>query len=452
MQTVCILGRQPKLGLVELESLYGASVITPIGTQAALLDITPNEVDFDRLGGSTRSCEVLKIVETRDWPALTGHLLTILDSLVAYLPEGKVRLGITHIGHGVSPKTLNATGLTLKRSVKAMGRSIRVVPNTTHELNTAQVLHNQLTGLTGIELVIIPDKSRTIIARTVHSQDINAYAARDQKRPKRDARVGMLPPKLAQLIINLVVGTTEPLSKAVVLDPFCGTGVVLQEALLMGYGVQGTDLEPRMIEYSQVNLDWLANDTNFVLQSPKFALEQGDATNHSWNPLPNFIACETYLGRPLSGMPRPEILSDIMSDVDTIHRKFLLNVAKQVRPGFRMCLAVPAWRVSTHRSDLLTGRASSPASPSGAENRFSFAVLSHSTSSTAPSVPRRENNFSTQLRGTRTNDGFLHLKTLGNLEELGYNRVRFVHVRNQDLIYHRPEQLVARELVILERK
>ncbi len=36
---------------------------------------------------------------------------------------------------------------------------------------------------------------------------------------------------------------------------------MLQEALLMGYEVYGTDLEPRMIDYSQANLGWL--DKNF---------------------------------------------------------------------------------------------------------------------------------------------------------------------------------------------
>lgn len=394
MQTVCILGRQPALGLAELESLYGADVITPLGDYAALLDLSPTEVDFNRLGGSTRSCEVLEILETRDWPAIANHLSNILLEQVTALPEGKIRLGLTHIGHGVSPKTLNTTGLNLKRVIKATGRSVRVVPNTTHELNTAQVLHNQLTGSTGIELVIIPEKSRTIIARTIHSQDINAYAARDQKRPKRDARVGMLPPKLAQLIVNYAVSTTNPLSGLTVLDPFCGTGVVLQEALLMGYTAVGSDLEPRMIEFSQVNLDWFANSSPFSVPNARFSLEQGDATDHTWKPQPGFIACETYLGRPLSGLPQPEVLSDIMSDVDTIHRKFLRNVAQQTSPGFRMCIAVPAWK---------------------------------------------------------TPNGFKHLKTLGNLEELGYNRVRFVHVSNQALIYHRPEQLVARELVILQR-
>ena len=84
-----------------------------------------------------------------------------------------------------------------------------------------------------------------------------------------------------------------------------------------------------------------------------------------------------------------------MNDCDTIHTKFLKNIAKQTSLGFRMCLAVPAWK---------------------------------------------------------TRQGFKHLKTLDSLEKLGYNRLKFVHAEDKDLIYHRKGQFVGRELVILERK
>ena len=61
---------------------------------------------------------------------------------------------------------------------------------------------------------------------------------------------------------------------ALLLDPFCGTGVVLQEALLMGYDVYGTDLEPRMIDYSGANLDWLSE--RFDLSGREMRLEAGE--------------------------------------------------------------------------------------------------------------------------------------------------------------------------------
>jgi tRNA G10 N-methylase Trm11 len=386
-QSVCILGRQPALGLAELESLYGAKAIEPLGG-AALLGIDPTDIAFDRLGGTLKLAKLLTRLNTTEWAGILKYLTDTLPKHLHYIPEGKIRFGLSVYGLPIKPATLNRSGLAVKKVIKQSGRSARIVPNTDPALNTAQVIHNQLTGPTGMELLLVRQGRQTLLAQTIKVQDIGAYAARDQKRPKRDARVGMLPPKLAQIIINLA---TDEADARHILDPFCGTGVILQEALLMGYDTYGTDLEERMVDFSKDNLEWLA--TRHDLNGRTYLLETGDATSFEWQEF-DTMACETYLGRPFSTEPQPEVLQTVIRDVDTIHRKFLQNLAKQTKPGFRACIAVPAWK---------------------------------------------------------TRQGFKHLKTLDSLEELGYTQLRFVHAETKDLIYHRPEQTVARELVVLQR-
>jgi tRNA (guanine10-N2)-dimethyltransferase len=383
-QSLAILGRQPALGIAELESLYGAEALRPVGREAVCIDKASDEIEFTRLGGTIKLAKVLTVLDTTHWPELQDYLTKTIPQHLQYLPEdGKLQIGLSTYGLQVDGKRLLAAGLELKKVIKKTGRSVRLIPNKEPALNSAQVLHNHLTGPLGWELLLVRDGSQTILAQTVSVQDITAYAKRDQARPKRDARVGMLPPKLAQIIVNLATSSDQ----ACVLDPFCGTGVVLQEALLMGYSAYGTDLEPRMVEYSEANLRWLRQD------SEKWKLEVGDATSHQWQ---NFdvVAGETYLGRPFSALPAPHVLDEVMRDVDTIHQKFLRNLARQTQPGFRACIAIPAWK---------------------------------------------------------TSNGFKHLKTLDNLHELGYTRVSFVHAKREDLVYHRENQIVARELVILIR-
>lgn len=402
--SIVILGRQPALGFAELESLFGADKIQPVQRGVAHVDCDSQSFPMSRLGGTMKAARYLTDIPSTEWGAIEAFLVKTLPNHVAMRPPGKIRLGLSVYGLTVSIQKLNATGLTLKKAIRnapqTEGRSIRIVPNKSLELNTAQIIHNQLTGQTGIDLLLIRDKHKTILAQTFAVQDIEAYAARDQARPKRDARVGMLPPKLAQIIANLALSDANPLHGGVLLDPFCGTGVVLQEATLMGFDVYGTDLEPRMIEYSEANLSWLQQTQR--LPAGDWQLAIGDATTHQWNfskiqdPSSTVsIACETYLGQPFSAEPSPEKLRQVMQDVDTIHRKFLQNVARQTEPGFRMCIAVPAWK---------------------------------------------------------TKQGFKHLKTLDSLEELGYNRVSFVHADTRDLVYHRENQVVGRELVTLIRK
>ena len=52
----------------------------------------------------------------------------------------------------------------------------------------------------------------------------------------------MIPPKLARTMINLAVGENDPKS-ITVFDPFCGTGTILMEGLMVGVTVMGSDLD-----------------------------------------------------------------------------------------------------------------------------------------------------------------------------------------------------------------
>ena len=419
-KSLCILGRQPAIGRAELESLFGAAALTPLSERAIGCAMPPADIAFARLGGSVRLAKPVAELKASKWPDILRAVSDALPGLIETLPaEGKIKLGLSAIDLPVQTKQLFAAGLELKKTCKRAGRSVRLVPNTEPELSSAQVLHNQLTGELGLELLLIKTGKQTIVAQTTDVQDINAYAKRDQGRPKRDARVGMLPPKLAQILVNLAVGKIQGIEARVegiakneaetqpppytldpkpstltVLDPFCGTGVVLQEALLMGYGAYGTDLEPRMIDYSQANLDWLTN--TYTLDPSPYTLEPGDATTHQWQHPFSAVACETYLGRPLSSWPRPETLQDIIGACNVIIEKFLRNIHTQVEPGTRLCLAVPCWQSPDKR--------------------------------------------------------FYRLPLLDHLEEIGYNRVKFEHATTAELIYYRPDQIVARELLVITRK
>jgi hypothetical protein len=394
-KSIFILGRQPAIGRAELESLFGSEHLEPIGEHAMASDIPLDEIPFERIGGSIRLAKPVGEFPTANWPQVAQTTIKLLPTLTDPMPlEGKIKVGLSTFGMSVNERHLLRTGLEIKKALKAVGRSVRVVPNNEPSLNTAQVLHNQLTGDLGIELLFVRSGKQTYLAQTVRIQDIDAYAERDQGRPKRDAFVGMLPPKLAQTIINLGTGQLEPKIDNVVLDPFCGTGVVLQEALLMGYGAYGTDLEPRMIDYSRKNLEWLA--TRGTKHATSVELEVGDATNHQWEHRISAVAGETYLGRPLSNWPNPEKLQEIIGTCNVILKKFLENLAEQIPAGTRLCLAMPAW--------------------------------------------------------VGPNERIYHLSLLDSLEVLGYNRVSFSWAEAQEMVYRRPDQLVARELVVITRK
>ena len=398
--------------------MFGASALTVLSRDAVLVD---GDIELSQLGGTIKTAKLLRPIDSIELQKLTRFCAQALPEHIADLPDGKIKLGVSFYGFDFGVRAIGASALELKKTIKKLGRSVRVVPNPDPALNSAQVLHNQLTSPLGIELIFVKSGSKTYLGQTTAVQNIHDYTLRDRGRPKRDAYVGMLPPKLAQIMINLAVGSEavlppnhsafpaephEPLaseadglrvntderSDITILDPFCGTGVILQEAALLGYSVYGSDLAQRMIDYSEANLDWLRRTYDLSFDS---TLETGDATTHQWTTPFSHVAGETYLGQPLLSLPSPDKLQSIIDGCDKLHTAFLGNIASQTPSGTRMCLAVPAWKVQ---------------------------------------------------------GGFKHLKTLDDLENLGYNRLDFVNADRSDLIYHREDQIVARELVIITRK
>lgn len=384
----CILGRQPALGFAELESRFGDDAIEPLGSYAAQVNVAPDAVPFHLLGTVMKFAQPLATFDSIDWPTVISFTSEKLVELLDDMPEGKVKLGLSVYDIDVSLKTLQRTGLELKKTLRNAGRSVRVVPNTSLELNSAQVIHNRLTTEVGCELLLIRDGRQTHLARTLYVQDIDDYAKRDFGRPMRDAFVGMLPPKLAQTMLNLA--QVKPEQR--ILDPFCGTGVVLQEAALMFTEVYGTDLSERMVRYTRDNLNWLEEAYHM-----KFGAyyETADATTHTWQQPIDSVVCEVYLGQPMTTLPDKAKLDTIMAECNDITSKFLVNLRKQLKPGTRCCIAVPAW--FDHRK-------------------------------------------------------FLHLKVVDDLEKMGYNRISFKRAGNEDLIYHRENQVVARELLVITVK
>lgn len=389
---IALLGRQPLLGMAELERLYGSDSVRPFGDSAALVD--GHAIDVMRLGGSLKVGRVVHEFEARDWHSVSQAIVKNYQAAWSSA-EGKITLGISAYGFTVSPRDVQKTGIILKGKLKSAGVSLRLIPNDDAALSSATSHHNKL-GLSSnkIELLVLRSGKSVIIAESLGAQNITTLAKRDQGRPKRDAFVGMLPPKLAQLMINLAGPLTASPgeSQPIILDPFCGTGVVLQEAMLLGYQAYGTDLSEKMIRYSRDNLNWLQEA--FGIQGSWY-LHEGDAMTTSWRQPINAVVCEAYLGQPFSAPPSPAKLTEVRDNCNRIVSAFLKNIGSQIDTGTPLVVAVPAWRAS---------------------------------------------------------DGsFSRLPLIDSLGTLGYKVVGFKNLKPEDLLYYREDQVVARELLVLTK-
>lgn len=389
MKYLAILGRLPELSKAELLAQFpevaafierGENFRNSVPENLLIFDLPDKKTpDLRRLGGTQKLASYLG-----DFKATVKYLES--------LPEGKITLGVSDYRPSARPFKAQGEALKLKRILVRDGRSVRVLQNKEATLSTATSHHNQLAEKPNhVEIIL----TKGGYFRLLGVQNISEYAKRDQARPARDAKVGMLPPKLAQILLNLC----GPLPKnARILDPFCGTGVVLQEALLNGYAAYGTDLSPRMIDYSEKNLNWLTSEPTFskYLKAPDYTLEPGDATSHVWNRPVDAVAAEAFLGAPMSQPPAEIKLKQEKEHCKTILTGFLKNLAPQIAENTPVVLAVPAW--------------------------------------------------------LRPNGDYESLNLLDEVEKLGYNVVKFKNLGKDCLLYFREGQIVAREIIVLRKK
>ena len=385
---ITILGRQPELGIAELERIFGGKSISITSPQTATVEA--DFFDVQRFGGVPKAGKIVEEITASNWRQASQKIVQLFYDKWSKF-DGKITVGISVYDLDVSAREVQQLGIILKQKLKKAGVSMRLVPNTEPALNTAVSHHNKL-GLSPnkVEILIVGGNSKIIVAESTGAQNITAYANRDQKRPRRDAFVGMLPPKLAQIMINLT-GINDTQNKTL-LDPFCGTGTILQEALLMGYTAYGTDLSEKMVSYTHDNLNWLGEEYH---KSFNFKVSAQDATTAKWPAQIDAIASETYLGQPFSAPPSPAKLEEVVKNCNHIITDFLRNLHSQIQPDTPVCIAVPAWRDS--RGD------------------------------------------------------FTHLPLIETIAQLGYKPYEFHHVSKNDMLYYRENQVVARELLVLTR-
>ena len=369
---LAVLGRLSGLSLAELSAQFGNSV-RKIAPSLAVFE-SETRPDINRFGGTIKFAELLST--------------SPVDYLLSLDFSGKFVIGVSDFSKGSNRKKSLNEAMKIKKILSRKNRSCRVLANSDAVLSSATSHHNQMGEKLGhIEFIKVGKEWYLLIG----VQNITAYKNRDQARPARDAKVGMLPPKLAQILINLC----GPLPKnSRVLDPFCGTGVLLQEALLDGYLVYGTDLSSRMIEYSEKNLNWLEKSNS--LDKNRFLLSAGDATDFKWTEKIDAVACETYLGVPMSKPPVEIKLKEQKKECSRIILGFLVNLSEQIPPKTPLALAIPAWL-----------------RPSGRYER---------------------------------------LNIVDNLENMGYNVVKLNHLSQEDMLYFRDGQVVAREIIVLRKK
>ncbi len=360
-----ILGRKNRLSTAELLSVFNRQ--TEIGNTVHIIDITPEAViaafekplsrpqdSLNLLGGTVKIVEIFAETNFNEekLSSIIGEYLT--DNCAfsdTKLPYGLSVHSFTQKNEEILKKLLTK----IKKFLKEKGVNSRFINKNFTNLKTAAVIGEKLIQK-GAEIVLINGGHKVFAGRTIAIQDIEAYGRRDFERPHRDPRLGMLPPKVAQIMINLggltdinppeiQPGELKNHHPLTLYDPFVGIGTLLTEGLLMGYSVIGSDINPEVIEKSRKNINWIISDKNVFKQTHR--LFEKDATLLEKSDVPmkiDLIVTESYLGPPQSRLPSTEEINRIFGGIEDMVYKFLRAAYRLIDAGSPLIISIPAYR------------------------------------------------------------------------------------------------------------
>ncbi len=217
--------------------------------------------------------------------------------------------------------------------------SVRFLPSS--KLISSRTLRKNKLIESSTDISVFIHGDNVYIGQTKEVQDVDAYTARDVGRPDRPLSTGIMPPKLAQMMINLAQVNNF---HALLLDPFCGSGTVLQEAHLMGYkNLMGSDADHKAIDYTSKNLAW------FKIPPEDFKLSQCDARKIG-EKIPGTIGAvvtEPYLGPHREHADSYEI-ARINDELSSVYQGMINSVSTKLIPHGRIVMVFPR-RSDTNR-------------------------------------------------------------------------------------------------------
>jgi tRNA G10 N-methylase Trm11 len=307
---IFILGRDPELSLLEIISYLKARFVEhsliEYNKQFAIFEI--EDIDFGKmikdLGGT------LKIAD-------------FFEEKQLYLgKENKIRYAITSYDGNI-----DNIKEYVKEKLKLEGlKAIYVKP----KKDETQIMPSKSVNV-DLELIIYKGK----MARVIAVYDPSEYKKRDEKRPNFDP-LKVISIRLAKILINL----SQAKENSILLDPFCGIGTILQEALLMNMNVIGIDNDEKSVMQCKENLKWLGEK-----YKGKYQVYNGDARNLSkFVKHVNVVVTEPYLGPYLKKLLSFNEAKILANELENLYMQVFKELQKIVEN--KIVFVVPRFRTN----------------------------------------------------------------------------------------------------------
>ena len=247
-------------------------------------------------------------------------------------------------GYGVNGDEYEALARSLLDEFRRTGfRKVRLLRPKGNELMAEEVLSHKV-----LDVIAFPYHGGYGLGPTSWVSHSLPLRDRGVRKPAPHSEISMSP-RLASLLLNLA-GLS---SGQIVLDPFCGSGTILAEALLRSYKCFGFDTNEARIRDARRNLSWLSHDVHHA----NFNLRVGDAREL----LPalggsqvDAVVTEPLLLPTLRARPRLSTTSALLERASEVYADAMTSMAKVISPGGRIVMVVPVVRTMEGKDLTIT--------------------------------------------------------------------------------------------------
>jgi tRNA G10 N-methylase Trm11 len=187
------------------------------------------------------------------------------------------------------------------------------------------------------EVLFCVGRDEAWAANTLAVHNPFEFQKRDIYKPNQ-RKIFAMSPRLARIMVNLSACTIGK----VLLDPFCGVGTILQEALLERASVIGVDVNPWCVKSANENLEWLAREYDLV--DADFRVVQGDVGRLAQKVGLEAVDCvvsEPDLGPALRQVPTGPYAQKIILKLEPIYFAFVEQSFQVLKNGGRLSLVTP---------------------------------------------------------------------------------------------------------------
>lgn len=335
MQFLLFLGRKVDLNFAEaqevLQARFGVKPQRLPLVDVALVELSSIEDAVQVqiiLGGTIKIAQVLEVIPHGSTQTIEEHIAKALLSL----NQHSVSFGIAELGR----ESLDAVSLkAVKKLLKKQGISARFVEGPRFGLSASVLLHQDIE-----EICAVRSENQVYIALTIAIQNIDDWTKRDREKPRVDRKKGMLPPKVARILVNLASPSD---TKESILDPFCGTGTILLESMMLGKVALGSDVRQEAIDQTKENCEWYTREYPQI--QSEYEAHVADVTHLGPTTFVHqigAIAAEGYLG-PLT--PDPKKLDQLFKGLEKLYWGMFRQLSTFLKSGTRLCVALPSVEV-----------------------------------------------------------------------------------------------------------